>query len=150
MLSEQQKSTKSLSKTSSVSWKQSRSWIIHDEIYILEMWELGDVLNDRWTFVKLYLQTTISEPQTGIELATFLWSVRRPNHWAAKTQDGELRCKFDICATYIKRHQEVVSSIAVWSSEVVFWGYSLRNVYPSFKMSPSSHISQISISLLHY
>ena len=27
-----------------------------DEIYILEMWEFGDILNDSWTFIKLYSQ----------------------------------------------------------------------------------------------
>ena len=37
---------------------------------MLEMWELGDILKDRWTFVKLYPQKTIFEPQTGTELAT--------------------------------------------------------------------------------
>ena len=33
------------------------------EIYILEMWEIGDILNDRWTFVKPQPQENDSEPQ---------------------------------------------------------------------------------------
>ena len=33
-----------------------------------------------------FLRKTISEPQTGIEAATFWWPVRRSNHWATKTQ----------------------------------------------------------------
>ena len=32
------------------------------------------------------LRKTISEPQTGIEPATFWWPVRHSNHWATKTQ----------------------------------------------------------------
>ena len=32
------------------------------------------------------LRKTISEPQTGIEPATFWWPVRRSNYWATKTQ----------------------------------------------------------------
>ena len=32
------------------------------------------------------LRKTISEPQTGIEPATFWWPVRRSNHWATKPQ----------------------------------------------------------------
>ena len=36
------------------------------------------------------LRKTISEPQTGIEPATFWWPVRRSNHWATKTQMANL------------------------------------------------------------
>ena len=34
------------------------------------------IFEERWTIVKLYTQKTISEPQKGIEPATFWWSVR--------------------------------------------------------------------------
>ena len=40
----------------------------------------------RWTIFKLNTQKMISEPQTGIEPATFWWPVRRTNHWAKETQ----------------------------------------------------------------
>ena len=56
------------------------------------MWDLGGTFNDRWTFVKLYPQNTISEPQMEIESATFWWPVRRSNPWATKTQVAALRC----------------------------------------------------------
>ena len=36
----------------------------------------------------------ISEPQTGIEPATFLSPVRRSNHWATKTQMAERRLRY--------------------------------------------------------
>ena len=42
--------------------KHQHYCIIITEMYILEMWELGDILNDRQTFVKPYPLKTISEP----------------------------------------------------------------------------------------
>ena len=70
-----------------------------NKIYILEMWELRNILNDSWTFSKLF-------PQKND-----FWARRRSNpqpsddRWGALTielpnSDGELRCNFDIYATW--------------------------------------------------
>ena len=40
---------------------------------------------DEWSSSPI-LRKTISEPQTGIEPATFWWSLRRSNHWPTQTQ----------------------------------------------------------------
>ena len=48
--------------------------------------------------LKLYRKTqkNVSEPQTGIEPATFWSPVRRSNHWATRTQIAELKRYTDI------------------------------------------------------
>ena len=43
----------------------------------VRLWNKINNLNDRWTFVKLYPQKTIFEPQTRTEPATLWWPVRR-------------------------------------------------------------------------
>ena len=46
--------------------------------------------------LKLYRKTqkNVSEPQTGIEPATFWSPVRRSNHWATRTQMAERRPRY--------------------------------------------------------
>ena len=46
------------------------------------------------------LRKTLSEPQTGIEPATFWWPVRRSNHWATKTQVAHI-CRTCTLALHI-------------------------------------------------
>ena len=50
------------------------------------MWELGDILNDRCAFVKLYPQKMIFDPQNGVEPVTFWWPERHCHHSATETQ----------------------------------------------------------------
>lgn len=61
--------------------------------YILRMWELGDIKDDRWTFVKLILPKNDFWLQTGIETATFWWTWRHSGHWsyhlAVSLSEGE-------------------------------------------------------------
>ena len=95
------------------------------------------------------LTKTISERQTGIELATFSWLLRYYNHWATNTQMVSFCgissisfltyngfCSGSTClerAPYITiwvlvphwlerlaGHQKVAGSIPVWGSEIVF------------------------------
>ena len=58
-----------------------------------------------------YLRKTISDPQTGIEPATFWRPERRTNHWATEAQMAT-QVGSSTCAAY-------AGSIAAWGSEVV-------------------------------
>ena len=50
--------------------------------------------------------STVYEPQTGIEPATFWWPVRRSNHWAMKTK----MASWGVSSTYVqpKRFRDIL------------------------------------------
>ena len=75
-------------------------------------------MNDRQA---LSSKKTISEPQTGIEPATFWWPVRRCNHWATKTQmDSQGASSFDLYVRpkrkplYIANDIDEIYMLDVW------------------------------------
>ena len=79
-------------------------------IYIYEDdMQLGK-LKENCLLLKLYRKTqkNVSEPQTGIEPATFWSPVRRSNHWATRTQMAE-------------RRPRCIPVIPFWGSETFFW-----------------------------
>ena len=77
-------------------------------------------------------QKNVSEPQTGIEPATFWSPVRRSNHWATRTRMTATMCtgsyarhtdSKSLVAQWLERlttDQKVAGSIPVWDSETFF------------------------------
>ena len=96
-------------------------------ICILEMWELGGILNDRWTFVNSNLRKTISEPQMGIKVATFWWPVRHCNHWTTKIQKSD-GCGFDPRLGLRNRFSEDKA----WRTFIYHWRYLQASTFPNY------------------
>ena len=63
------------------------------------------VKRSRWTIFKFDSQKMISEPQTGIEAATFWWPVRRSNHWVSSLKIVHLLQYIE--ALMFPKHQKV-------------------------------------------
>ena len=64
---------------------------------IISRYKIYIEIIDKWSSSSI-LRKTISEPQTGIEPATFWWPVRRSNHWATKAQ----MVSWDASSTYVR------------------------------------------------
>ena len=89
-------------------WKFLRNHCVRSDYTLirghtmLEMWELGDIVNDQWTFINFNLRKTIFEPQTGIETAT-RWdalTIELPRlRWRAKVE-AWLPLRSHLCQWY--------------------------------------------------
>ena len=63
------------------------------------MWKLGHILNDRWTFVKLYPQKNDFLAADGDRTRHLLMTGETLKPLSYRDSDGELGRKFYICAT---------------------------------------------------
>ena len=87
--------------TSGISIKKTRTEIFCkmrnlQVIYIYEGWLAAWYIKGKLFATQALSQTqkNVSEPQTGIEPATFWSPVRRSNHWATRTQMAERRPRY--------------------------------------------------------